>query len=208
LSPSPIPIQSQNHLHITPAFNLANRAGSLPNVNHIEQQQQQQPTESINNNQCSNGTNITTTAGIDLQSALNNLQEIKNDDNNNNIASTCSRRNTINNSGTTMIGNNRQTITGISGNIGGIGIGIGPGHRHHSSHNISSMGCGIITNNNGNRSPTQSGYNDVQQQTMRFMHAHRRSQSPYSINNNAYLSPPEADTQWRRTNSDSALHQS
>lgn len=31
--------------------------------------------------------------------------------------------------------------------------------------------------------------------------------SPYSSNNNAYLSPP-TDSSWRRTSSDSAIHQS
>lgn len=35
----------------------------------------------------------------------------------------------------------------------------------------------------------------------------RNDRSPYSSQNIAFLSPP-SDTNWRRTNSDSAIHQS
>ena len=67
-------------------------------------------------------------------------------------------------------------------------------HRH-SSQNLAAVG------------QTNSPYNNVN--NFQFVNSthQKRSQSPYSINN-AYLSPPPSDGHWRRTNSDSALHQS
>lgn len=175
--------QNQQHLNITPLFN-ATRAGSLPNVNQIGQTaattnaiipnaipHQTSPTTPVNQNSSISPTSTSistaTTKGIDLRSALNNLQEIK--DNVRSDGGTSCRR---------SVSANRSP------------------YRHHSSHNISSMA---------------NNYNDIGSHVNHHFNSItscKRSQSPYSMNSNAYLSPPTNENQWRRTNSDSALHQS
>ncbi|RWS09466.1 CREB-regulated transcription coactivator 1-like isoform X3, partial [Dinothrombium tinctorium] len=115
------------HLHITQTVgNL--RAGSLPNVNHIGTQQDRN-------------------SGIDLQTALNNLDDIRH--------------------GRDPMRDRRHasptTFHRIPHSV-----------HHHSGHH------------------RQTHFDQK-----------RIDSSPYST---VYLSPPPADTQWRRTNSDSALH--
>ena len=116
--------KSGQHLHISSS--MVCRAGSLPNVNQIGQNSNKQ--------------------GIDLQTALNNLEDIK---------------------------------QGREGRNGGRNV-----------------------------SPNRSAYSSIGQSrhnNSQFQSEPRRVVvSPHSV---TYLSPPP-DTNWRRTNSDSALHQS
>ena len=117
--------------------NSSTRAESLPNVNHMSNSQRN-------------------TTGIDLQSALNSLEEIKQG----RAPSNRERRHASPNSGTNMAS-----------------------RSHHST--IRSM------------HPTSHHSNKTSD--------HHRRASPASPYSTPYLSPPDV---WRRTNSDSALHQS
>ncbi|KPM06517.1 CREB-regulated transcription coactivator-like protein [Sarcoptes scabiei] len=80
------PQPPQHHLNIVPSFS-ATRAGSLPNVNQIGRQN----LINLNNfqNHHANGIEYSKGTGIDLKSALNSLQEIKNE-----VRSDHCRRNT------------------------------------------------------------------------------------------------------------------
>lgn len=79
-----------------------------------------------------------------------------------------------------------------------------PSPLHRSTHRHSSHNLAAMSNNSG------SGFANNGPSSLHYSHSmhSKRSQSPYSTTNKAYLSPPPPDGHWRRTNSDSALHQS
>jgi len=131
-----MPPTTSHHLHVNQS-SITSRAESLPNVNHM-----------------SVGSSGHQSSGIDLQSALSNLEEMK--------------------SGKGGSGGHRERRHTTSIHSGGPGH-LNPSHRGHEPRSITHSSERV-------RRPSPS--------------------SPYST---PYLSPPDT---WRRTNSDSALHQS
>ena len=190
---------------------MPTRAGSLPNVNQIGQHQQQQQQQQQQHVQHQIQQQTTTLqqqihptsheasspidGKIDLQDCLNNLEEIKNG---------CLLERSGSVRGESSSATSATTTTNRSRNVS-------PSPMNRMSHgpnsNSNSSGSSFHTSPSHHPQHLIDNNNNHNHGNLQFNHQ-KRSQSPYSTSNQqAYLSPP-SDGHWRRTNSDSALHQS